>query len=50
MPLAGWLFALALASAALFIALRHPLSGMLGGALYWLIGWALPTVSVLLLQ
>jgi hypothetical protein len=49
MPIAGWLIALALACAALFVALLHPLTGMLGGALYWLIGSALPTLSVTLL-
>jgi hypothetical protein len=48
MPVAAKLFAGALGCAALFYVLLHPWSDMIGGALYWLIGPALPTLAVLL--
>ncbi|MDB5503705.1 MAG: Chromate transporter [Tardiphaga sp.] len=47
MPVAGKLLALGFGCAALFYSSLHPWSGTIGGLLYWLIGWALPTVAVI---
>ena len=49
MPVAAKLLAGSLGCAVLFYGALHPWSGMLGGMLYWLTGWALPTLGVALL-
>lgn len=43
---AVWFFAIALVSAVLFLLTLHPLTGALGGLVYLLTGWLLPSIFI----